>query len=101
MQGDAALLETLRERVFPESRLTGTANLLIMPDLDAANISVSLLKILAAEAVAVGPILLGLRKPAHVLNKAATMRRVINMTAVAVADAQLEAVDRPDVPSAG
>ena len=90
MQGDAALLETLRERVFPDSRLKGTANLLIMPNLDAANISVSLLKVLASEAVSVGPIMLGLRKPAHVLNKSATMRRIINMTAVAVVDAQLE-----------
>ena len=101
MQGDAALLETLRERVFPNSRLKGTANLLIMPDLDAANISVSLLKVLAAEAVTVGPIMLGLRKPAHVLNKAATMRRIINMTAVAVADAQLESLDRRGARSSG
>jgi len=97
MQGDAALLETLRQRVFPDSRLKGTANLLIMPNLDAANISVSLLKILASEAVAVGPIMLGLRRPAHILNKSATMRRIINMTAVAVADAQLEDVDQPNV----
>ncbi len=96
MQGDAALLETLRERVFPNSRLKGTANLLIMPNLDSANISVTLLKILAAEAVAVGPIMLGLSKPAHVLNKSATMRRIINMTAVAVVGAQLEAGDRAD-----
>jgi malate dehydrogenase (oxaloacetate-decarboxylating)(NADP+) len=99
MQGDTALLESLRERVFPKSRLKGTANLLIMPNLDAANISVSLLKILASEAVAVGPIMLGLRKPAHVLNKSATMRRIINMTAVAVVDAQLEGVDQPNLSS--
>jgi len=99
MQGDAALLETLRERVFPDSRLKGTANLLIMPNLDAANISVSLLKVLASEAVSVGPIMLGLRKPAHVLNKSATMRRIINMTAVAVVDAQLEAADSRVSPS--
>jgi malate dehydrogenase (oxaloacetate-decarboxylating)(NADP+) len=89
MQGDTALLESLRERVFPESRLKGTANLLIMPNMDAANISVSLLKVLASEAVAVGPIMLGLRKPAHILTKSATMRRIVNMTAVAVVDAQL------------
>ncbi len=101
MQGDTALLETLRERVFPGSRLKGTANLLIMPNLDAANISLSLLKILASEAVAVGPITLGLRKPAHVLNKSATMRRIINMTAVAVVDAQLEGVDHASAPPPG
>ena len=101
MQGDTALLETLRERVFPNSRLKGTANLLIMPNLDAANISVSLLKILASEAVAVGPIMLGLKKPVHVLNKSATTRRIINMSAVAVIDAQLEAEDRPSVSSPG
>ncbi|MCB1762057.1 MAG: NADP-dependent malic enzyme [Gammaproteobacteria bacterium] len=89
MQGDCALLESLRARVFPDSRLKGTANLLIMPNLDAANISVNLLKILASEAVAVGPIMLGLRKPAHILTKSATMRRIVNMTAVAVVDAQL------------
>ena len=89
MQGDCALLESLRARVFPDSRLKGTANLLIMPNLDAANISVNLLKILASEAVAVGPIMLGLRKPAHILTKSATMRRIVSMTAVAVVDAQL------------
>ena len=93
MQGDAALLEALRERVFPGSRLTGSANLLVMPSMDAAGISVNLLKVLASEAVAVGPIMLGIRKPAHILNRSATTRRIINMTAVAVVDAQLEAVD--------
>jgi malate dehydrogenase (oxaloacetate-decarboxylating)(NADP+) len=101
MQGDTALLESLRERVFPNSRLKGTANLLIMPNLDAANISVSLLKVLASEAVAVGPIMLGLRKSAHILNKSSTMRRIINMTAVAVVDAQLEGVDHASVPPPG
>jgi malate dehydrogenase (oxaloacetate-decarboxylating)(NADP+) len=101
MQGDTALLEVLRERVFPNSRLKGAANLLIMPNLDAANISVSLLKILASEAVAVGPIMLGLAKPGHVLNKSATTRRILNMTAVAVVDAQLEAVRQAGVRSSG
>ena len=88
MKGDTALLESLRERVFPASRLKGTANLLIMPNLDAANISTTLLKILASEGVAVGPIMLGLRRPAHIMTRSATMRRIINMTAVAVVDAQ-------------
>ncbi|MCP3869258.1 MAG: NADP-dependent malic enzyme [Gammaproteobacteria bacterium] len=93
MKGDTALLESLRERVFPDSRLKGTANLLIMPSLDAANISITLLKILASEGVEVGPIMLGLGKPAHVLSKSATMRRIVNMTAVAVVDAQLNNSD--------
>ena len=88
MKGDTALLESLRERVFPASRLKGTANLLIMPNLDAANISTTLLKILASEGVAVGPIMLGLRRPAHIMTRSATMRRIVNMTAVAVVDAQ-------------
>ncbi len=88
MKGDTALLESLRERVFPESPLKGTANLLVMPNLDAANISTTLLKILASEGVAVGPIMLGLSRPAHIMTRSATMRRIINMTAVAVVDAQ-------------
>ncbi|MCB1858050.1 MAG: NADP-dependent malic enzyme [Gammaproteobacteria bacterium] len=88
MKGDTALLETLRERVFPGSRLAGTANLLVMPNLDAANISTTLLKILASEGVAVGPIMLGLRRPAHIMTRSATTRRIVNMTAIAVVDAQ-------------
>ncbi|MCB1759779.1 MAG: NADP-dependent malic enzyme [Gammaproteobacteria bacterium] len=89
MKGDTALLESLRERVFPGSRLKGGANLLIMPNLDAANIASALIKVLAAEGVAVGPIMLGLRWPTHILTRSSTMRRIINMTAVAVVDAQL------------
>jgi malate dehydrogenase (oxaloacetate-decarboxylating)(NADP+) len=89
MKGDTALLESMRNRVFPGSRLEGAANLLIMPNLDAANISTTLLKILASEGVAVGPIMLGLRRPAHIMTRSATMRRIINMTAIAVVDAQL------------
>ena len=92
MKADTALLETLRERVFPGSRLKGSANLLIMPNLDAANISTTLVKVLAAEGVAVGPIMLGLGWPIHILTRSATMRRIINMTAVAVVDAQLSNV---------
>ena len=88
MKGDTALLESLRERVFPESHLKGAANLLVMPNLDAANISTTLLKILASEGVAVGPIMLGLSRPAHIMTRSATTRRIINMTAVAVTDAQ-------------
>jgi len=88
MKGDTALLESLRDRVFPESHLKGAANLLVMPNLDAANISTELLKILASEGVAVGPIILGLSRPAHIMTRSATTRRIINMTAVAVTDAQ-------------
>ncbi|MDQ2696616.1 MAG: phosphate acyltransferase, partial [Pseudomonadota bacterium] len=89
MQGDTALLDTLRERIFPDSRLTGSANLLIMPNLDAASIAFNLLKVMAAEGIAVGPILLGLDRAAHVLTRAATARRIVNMTAVAAVDAQV------------
>ena len=88
MQGDAALSEKIRTQLFPNSRLKDIANLLVMPNLDAANISFNLLKMVAAEGVAVSPIMMGLGKPAHVLNKASTVRRIINMTAVAVMDAQ-------------
>nr|MDQ2696221.1 phosphate acyltransferase [Pseudomonadota bacterium] len=89
MQGDTALSEALRSRMFPNSRLKGVANLLIMPTLDAANIAFNLLKMVAADGVAVGPIMLGLGRPTHVLTKAATVRRIINMSAVAVVDAQV------------
>ncbi|MCP5419780.1 MAG: NADP-dependent malic enzyme [Gammaproteobacteria bacterium] len=88
MQADLALSETLRQRVFPNSRLHGSANLLIMPNLDAANIAFNLLKMMT-EAVAIGPLMLGLGKPAHVLDKSVTVRRIVNMTAVAVVDAQM------------
>ncbi|MGB8338038.1 MAG: NADP-dependent malic enzyme [Burkholderiales bacterium] len=87
MHGDAAISEEIRMQVFPNSRLTGRANLLIMPTLDAANISFNLLKVLG-DGVTVGPILLGLAKPAHILTPTATVRRIVNMTALAVVDAQ-------------
>jgi malate dehydrogenase (oxaloacetate-decarboxylating)(NADP+) len=88
MQADMALSETLRQRLFPNSRLQGAANLLIMPSLDAANIAFNLLKMIA-DGVAIGPIMLGLARPAHVLTKAATVRRIVNMTAITVVDAQM------------
>jgi malate dehydrogenase (oxaloacetate-decarboxylating)(NADP+) len=87
MHGDAALSEVIRLRVFPNSRLRGEANLLIMPSLDAANISFNLLKTAAGGGVTVGPILLGAARPVHVLTPSATVRRIVNMTALAVADA--------------
>ena len=87
MHGDAALSEEIRLRVFPNSRLRGEANLLIMPTLDAANISFNLLKTAAGGGVTVGPILLGAARPVHILTPSATVRRIVNMTALAVADA--------------
>jgi malate dehydrogenase (oxaloacetate-decarboxylating)(NADP+) len=87
MHGDAAMSEEIRMQVFPNSRLKGRANLLIMPTLDAANISFNLLKVLG-DGVTVGPILLGMAKPAHILTPTATVRRIVNMTALAVVDAQ-------------
>jgi len=88
MQADLALAESLRLRLFPNSRLKGAANLLIMPTLDAANIAFNLLKVIT-DSVAIGPILLGLNQPAHILTGASTVRRIVNMTAVAVVDAQM------------
>ncbi len=87
MHGDAALDAAYREREFPNSRLTGEANILIMPDLDAANISYQLIKGMA-DALPVGPILLGAAKPAHILTPSVTARGVVNMTAISVVDAQ-------------
>ncbi len=88
MQADIALSEALRARVFPRSQLEGAANLLIMPTLDAANISFNLLRSMT-DGVAVGPMLLGLDAPAHVIPKTSSTRRIVNMTAVAVVDAQV------------
>jgi malate dehydrogenase (oxaloacetate-decarboxylating)(NADP+) len=87
MHGDAALSEEIRLRVFPRSRLRGEANLLIMPTLDAANIAFNLLKTAAGGGVTIGPILLGAARPVHILTPSASVRRVVNMTALAVADA--------------
>jgi len=88
MHGDAALSAEVRLATFPNSRLTGDANLLVFPTLDAANISFNLLKTAAGDGITVGPILLGAAKPAHILTPTATVRRIINMTALAVVDAQ-------------
>ena len=87
LQGDAALSEEVRRHFLPGTKLVGSANLLIMPSLDAANIAFNLLKITGGYGVTVGPMLLGAAKPVHILNPAATSRRIVNMTAVAVADA--------------
>jgi malate dehydrogenase (oxaloacetate-decarboxylating)(NADP+) len=87
MHGDAALSEEIRMQVFPNSRFKGEANLLIMPTLDAANISFNLLKVVAGEGITVGPILLGAAKACHILTPTATVRRLVNMTALAVVEA--------------
>ena len=91
MHGDAAISEEVRLAAFPNSRLKGEANLLLMPTLDAANIAFNLLKTAAGDGITIGPILLGVSKAAHVLTPTATVRRIINMTAVAVVDAQARA----------
>jgi malate dehydrogenase (oxaloacetate-decarboxylating)(NADP+) len=87
MEADTALSALVRERVLPSSRLKGDANLLVFPNLDAANISYQFAKMLA-DALPVGPILIGAAKPAHILTGSATARGVVNMTAVAVVEAQ-------------
>ncbi len=87
MHGDAALSEEIRLRVFPNTRLKGSANLLIMPTLDAANIAFNLLKTAAGDGVTIGPILLGTARPVHILTPSATVRRIVNMTALTVVGA--------------
>jgi malate dehydrogenase (oxaloacetate-decarboxylating)(NADP+) len=87
MHGDAAISEEIRLRLFPSSRLRGEANLLIMPTLDAANISFNLLKTAAGDGVTIGPILLGAARAVHILTPSATVRRIVNMTALTVVDA--------------
>ena len=88
MHGDAALSESVRSAVFPNAQLKGDANLLIMPTLDAANIAFNLLKTVAGGGITIGPILLGSAMPVHIVTPTATVRRIINMTALAVVDAQ-------------
>ncbi|MBN8945055.1 MAG: NADP-dependent malic enzyme [Rhizobiales bacterium] len=87
MHADTALLPELRERIFPQSKLTGVANVLIMPNMAAANIAFQVIKVLA-DALPVGPILVGPAKPAHILTSSVTARGVVNMTALAVVEAQ-------------
>jgi malate dehydrogenase (oxaloacetate-decarboxylating)(NADP+) len=87
MHGDAALSETVRRTYLPDSTLTGAANLLVLPNIDAANILFNVLKEAGSRGVTVGPMLLGAAAPVHILTPSSTVRRVVNMTAVAVADA--------------
>ncbi|MEW5903461.1 MAG: NADP-dependent malic enzyme [Pseudomonadota bacterium] len=85
MHGDTALSEAIRSHLFPDSALKGQANLLVMPNLDAANIAYNLLKMTAADGITIGGILLGAAKSAHILTATATVRRIVNMSALAVA----------------
>ena len=88
MQGDAALVESLRQQSLPDSTLKGAANLLVMPNVEAANISCNLLRAASPDGVTVGPILLGMKKPVHIVNQLASVRRLVNMVALAAVDAQ-------------
>ena len=90
MMADTAWDEVLRQRMFPSTTLKGRANLLVMPNLDAANIGYNLIRV-ATGGVAIGPILMGLDQPAHILTPASSSRRVVNMTAIAAVDAQIRA----------
>jgi malate dehydrogenase (oxaloacetate-decarboxylating)(NADP+) len=87
MQGDAALSEDIRAKLYPASRLQGEANLLVMPNIDAANIAYNLLKVTGGGGITVGPILLGCAKAVHIVTPSATVRRIVNMTALAAVGA--------------
>jgi len=87
MHGDVALDAAQRAAVMPHSTLAGSANLLVLPNIDAANISYNLLKTAAGGGIAIGPVLLGAAEPVHILTASATVRRIVNMTALTVADA--------------
>ncbi len=88
MHGDAALSDGIRNQVFPNSRLKGPANLLVMPTLDAANIAFNLIKTAAGDGLTVGPMLLGAARPVHILTPTATVRRIINVTALLSVEVQ-------------
>jgi malate dehydrogenase (oxaloacetate-decarboxylating)(NADP+) len=90
MHGDTALDPALLKAIMPDSPLKREANLLVLPNIDAANISYNLLKTAAGNGIAIGPILLGCAKPVHVLTPSATVRRIVNMTALCVMDAVAE-----------
>jgi malate dehydrogenase (oxaloacetate-decarboxylating)(NADP+) len=87
MHGDVALDGATRNLIMPHSTLAGDANLLVLPNIDAANISYNLLKTAAGGNIAIGPVLLGAAKPVHILTASTTVRRIVNMTALTVADA--------------
>jgi len=87
MHGDAALNHDLLKKMMPDSKLKGSANLLVLPNIESANIAYNLLKTAAGYGVAIGPVMLGCAKPVHVLTPSATVRRIINMAALCVLDA--------------
>lgn len=88
MQGDTALSETVRERIMPNSKLTGQANLFVMPSVEAANIAFNLIKVIA-DGISIGPLLLGAARPAHIITPATTTRGIVNVTALATVGAQI------------
>ncbi|MDD9338256.1 MAG: NADP-dependent oxaloacetate-decarboxylating malate dehydrogenase [Providencia heimbachae] len=88
MHADAALVESIRKDVMPDSPLKGSANLLIMPNMEAARISYNLLRVTSSDGVTVGPVLMGVAKPVHILTPIASVRRIVNMVALAVVEAQ-------------
>jgi malate dehydrogenase (oxaloacetate-decarboxylating)(NADP+) len=90
MQADTALNADIREHLFPDSRLTSRANLLVLPNLDAANTAYNITRVMS-DGIGIGPVLMGMAKPAHVLTPSATVRRVVNMTAIAAVEAQIRA----------
>ncbi len=90
MHGDTALDSSYRKKIMPDTPLKGDANLLVMPNIDSANISYNLLKTAAGNNIAIGPILLGCARPVHILTSSATVRRIVNMTALCVVDAVFE-----------
>ena len=90
MHGDAALIESIRSERMPDSPLKGSANILIMPNVEAARISYNLLRVSSSEGVTVGPVLMGIAKPVHVLTPIASVRRIVNMVALAVVEAQTQ-----------
>jgi malate dehydrogenase (oxaloacetate-decarboxylating)(NADP+) len=98
MHGDAALSESVRRSYLPETTLSGAANLLVLPNIDAANILFNVLKMTGGHGVTVGPVLLGAAAPVHILGPAATVRRIVNMTALAAADVAEAAVAVQTVP---
>ncbi|WP_410743206.1 NADP-dependent oxaloacetate-decarboxylating malate dehydrogenase [Citrobacter portucalensis] len=90
MHGDAALVESIRNDRMPDSPLKGSANILVMPNMEAARISYNLLRVSSSEGVTVGPVLMGVAKPVHVLTPIASVRRIVNMVALAVVEAQTQ-----------
>ena len=90
MHGDVALDAAARDKLMPDSLLRGEANLLVLPNIDAANIAYNLLKTTSGGGIAIGPVLLGARTPVHILTPSTTVRRIVNMTALTVADANVQ-----------